>query len=176
MYHKWRSYDIWFLKYKLHRQKLLSFWAIFCPFSPLTTWKIKILTLKKTHFRYYHFTQVQHKWQSYDVWFLRYQVRHNFLPLWTIFCPFNSLATQKFKILKKWKKKKKKKQQPLRYYHFTPCVPKMAITWCMVPETWSMTDRIFCHFGSFFTLLHQLQEKSKFWETEESAWRFHHFS
>ena len=30
------------------RQKFLSFWAIFCPFSPLTTQKIKILKLKKT--------------------------------------------------------------------------------------------------------------------------------
>ena len=29
------------------RQKFSSFWAIFCIFSPLTTWKIKILTLKK---------------------------------------------------------------------------------------------------------------------------------
>ena len=47
VYHKWRSYDIWFLKYKV-QQKFLSFWAIYCPFSPLTTWKIKILTLKKT--------------------------------------------------------------------------------------------------------------------------------
>ena len=30
------------------RQNFLSFWAIFCPFSPLTTQKIKILKLKKT--------------------------------------------------------------------------------------------------------------------------------
>ena len=29
------------------RQKLLSFWAIFCPFRPLTTWKKKILNSKK---------------------------------------------------------------------------------------------------------------------------------
>ena len=36
VYHKWRSYDIWFLKF-------LTFWAIFCPFSHLTTWKIKVL-------------------------------------------------------------------------------------------------------------------------------------
>ena len=29
------------------RQKFSTFWAIFCPFSPLATWKIKISTLKK---------------------------------------------------------------------------------------------------------------------------------
>ena len=29
----------------------------------------------------------------------------------------------------------------------------MTITWCMVPEIWSMTDRTtFCHFGPFFAL------------------------
>ena len=33
---------------RCNRQKCLSFWAIFCPFSPLTTRKIKILQLKKT--------------------------------------------------------------------------------------------------------------------------------
>ena len=30
------------------RQKFSTFWAISCPLSPLTTWKIKILTLKNT--------------------------------------------------------------------------------------------------------------------------------
>ena len=29
----------------------------------------------------------------------------------------------------------------------------MRITSCMVPEIWGATDRIFQHFGSFFTLL-----------------------
>ena len=28
---------------------------------------------KKTTWRYHHFTRVYHKWQSYDVWFLRYE-------------------------------------------------------------------------------------------------------
>ena len=26
-----------------HRENILSFWTIFCPFTPLTTWKINIL-------------------------------------------------------------------------------------------------------------------------------------
>ena len=37
-----------FLKYKVRQTEILSFLAIFCPFSPLTTWKIKFLNLKKT--------------------------------------------------------------------------------------------------------------------------------
>ena len=58
-------------------QNFLSFWTIFCPFTPLTTQKIKILKKwgkKKSTWVYYHFTQVHHKWRSYDVWFLRYEV------------------------------------------------------------------------------------------------------
>ena len=47
----------------------------FCHFKPsplLTNRKIKIKKNEKTTWRYYHFTHVYHKWQSYDVWFLRY--------------------------------------------------------------------------------------------------------
>ena len=31
------------------KQNFLSFWTIFCPFTPLTTWKIKILNKWKNH-------------------------------------------------------------------------------------------------------------------------------
>ena len=44
VYHKWRSYDVWFLRYKAGQAEFfLSFWAIFCPLTLLTTWKIKVL-------------------------------------------------------------------------------------------------------------------------------------
>ena len=46
---------------------------------------------------------VHQKSWSYDVYFLRYEVRQNFLQFWAIF-PFTSLATWKVKILKNWKK------------------------------------------------------------------------
>ena len=43
VYHKWQSYDAWFLKYKVQQTEFL--WTIFCPFDPppLKIWKIKIL-------------------------------------------------------------------------------------------------------------------------------------
>ena len=28
----------------------------------------------------------------------------------------------------------------------------MTVIWCMIPEMWSATDRIFCHFGPVFCL------------------------
>ena len=45
------------------RQNFFLFWTIFCPFTPLTTQKIKNpkkQTNKKAQ-RYHHFTQVYHK-------------------------------------------------------------------------------------------------------------------
>ena len=56
------------------RQNFLSFWAIFCPVSPLTNWKIKILKLKKTprDIIILHICTIN---DNYDVWFLRYGAR-----------------------------------------------------------------------------------------------------
>ena len=56
-------------------QNFLSFWTFFCPFAPLTTPKNENFEkMKKSTCRYYHFTYVYDKWQSYDIWFLRYEV------------------------------------------------------------------------------------------------------
>ena len=53
----------------------------------------------------------------------------------------------------------------------------MTIIWCMVPEIWSMTDRIFCHSGPFFAFLHPYgPRKSKFWKNEKNTWRYYHFT
>ena len=68
------------------RQNSLSFWTIFCPFTPITTQKIKILKTwkkKKNALIYYHFPYVCHKWKSYDVWFLRYGAQQS-----EFFCRF----------------------------------------------------------------------------------------
>ena len=45
------------------RQNFFLFWTIFCPFTPLTTQKIKNpkKQTKKKAWRYHHFTQVYHK-------------------------------------------------------------------------------------------------------------------
>ena len=48
-----------------------SFWAIFCPFSPLTVQKIKNKKNEKSAWRYHHFTYVYEKLRLVDVGFLR---------------------------------------------------------------------------------------------------------
>ena len=73
---------------KCKGQSFLSFWAIFCLLTLLTTQKIKILKKWKKPWRYYHFTLVYHKWKSYDLWFLRYGAWQNFLSFWAIFLSF----------------------------------------------------------------------------------------
>ena len=55
--------------------------------------------MKKNKWRYHHFTQAYHKWQSYDTRFLRYEMkcnRQNFLSSWVIpNSPKNENITQK---------------------------------------------------------------------------------
>ena len=49
------------------------FGPFFSHFTPLTNPKNQNFEkMKKIMWRYYHFTHVYHKWQLYEVWFLRY--------------------------------------------------------------------------------------------------------
>ena len=90
------------------RQNFLSFWTVFCSFCPfrgLWTQKIKILKKRKNNWRYYHFTNVYNKWQSYDICFFRYGVQQT-----KIVChsgPFFALLPPQPKKWKFWKTEKK---------------------------------------------------------------------
>ena len=128
----------------------IFYFGPFLHFYPLTTQKIKILKKWKNTWRYYHFTQVYHKWQSYDVWFLRYQVwwteffiiLDHFLPFYH---PRNNLKNQNFEKLKK--------------------SPWDIIIWwmCTINDNYMMYSsldmkddrKFFCHFEPFFALLNR---------------------
>ena len=71
-YNKWRSCDKCFFRYEVLRTEFFVTLVHFLLFSLLTTWEIKNL---KRSCRCYHFTHVYHKWGSYEVWFLRYEVQ-----------------------------------------------------------------------------------------------------
>ena len=93
-----------------------------------------------------------------------------------IFCHFGPF----FALLPPWRPRKSKfwkiEKNTWRYHHFTHVHPKWQ-SWCMVPDIWSATDRIFCHFGSIFVLLPPYgPRKSKFWKHENNAWRYYHFT
>ena len=74
VYHKLQSYDACFLRY---RAQWTDFFVILdhsLPFYPITTRKIKILKKWKNCLEILSFTHAYHKWQSHDVWSLRYEV------------------------------------------------------------------------------------------------------
>ena len=120
VYNKWQSYETWFLRYQVWQ----TFFVIldhFLPLYPITTQKIKSLKKWKNPWRYYHFPHVYHKWQSYDVWFVRYGAWQNeffvILDHFSLFYPPPlPLWTQKIEISEKW-------TTHLKVLLFYKCVP-----------------------------------------------------
>ena len=75
---------------------------------------------EKNTWRYYHFIHVYHKWESYDIWFLRYVVwQTEFFVILGCFSPFYLPNNPKTNILKKWKK-----THTWRYHHLTKVYQK----------------------------------------------------
>ena len=135
MYHKWRLYDLWLLKYKVQQKEIFVILGHFLLFQhPDNLENQNVNIEKKNTWRYYCFTHLHHKWQSYDIWFLRYGARHTvffvildrlmyvsvryeawqkeFFVIWDCslhFYPSNNLENKNFEKLKKnaWK-----------FYHF----------------------------------------------------------
>ena len=102
--HNYMMYSSWDTEW--YRQKNLSFWAIFCPFTSLTTKKIKILKKMKIlpgDIIILHMCTMNDNHMMYSFWDIKCNGQY-FLSFWTIFCTFIPLTTQKIKILKKWKK------------------------------------------------------------------------
>ena len=103
-----------------------------------------------------HMCTKSHNQMKYSFWDT--ELDGIFLSFWAIFCLFTPtlLTTQKTTILKKWKKY-------LEVSSFWTCATKNTIIWCMLTQTWSVTDIIFCHFMPFFALLpHYWPPKLKF--------------
>ena len=146
-------------------KKFLSFWVFFCPFiHPLMILNIKILKKVKKMpgdiiFLYIH---VYHKWRSYDIWFLRYQAwGTEFFAILDHFLPFylpNKPKNQNFE------KMKKKRLEILSFYTSTPSI---IITWCMVPEIWSVMGKISCHLDRFLPFYTPNNLKNKNFEKLE---------
>ena len=126
-------------------QSFLSFRAFFYPLTLKKTkfWKMQ----KKTpgDIIILHFYITNYDSLMYHSWDVECD-RQNFLSFWAIFCPFTPLTTQKIKILKKWKK-----IQVISSFYTS--VPKIVIISYTLPDIWSVADRIFCHFRSYFALL-----------------------
>ena len=149
MYHKWQSYDAWFLRYRAQRTEFfvildhfLSFYPPNIPknqnFEKLKNWSGDII-LHKCNKNHYH--------MQYCCWDMAHNRCNCYFSFWAIFCPFTSLTTRKIKIKKKWKKY-------LEISSFYNSVPNIMIICCTVTEIRCATDVIaIFYFGLFLTLL-----------------------
>ena len=97
-------YGSWDTKHD--KQNFLSFWTIFCPFSPLTTWKIKILKKWKKMPEDIIILQMYTTNDNHMMdgsWDMEHD-RQNFLSFWTNFCTLintpSSLKNKKFEKMK----------------------------------------------------------------------------
>ena len=149
VYQKSWSYAILLLRYMVRDGcNYFSFWANFCPFTPLTAQNNN--NSNKTTWIYDHFTQMYQKSWSYAILFLRYMMHDGYNCYFSFsasFCPFTALAAGQVKF-----QNHEKKNKPWRYHHFTQVYQK---SWsCFtVPWTWCVTDVIIFHFGLFFAQL-----------------------
>ena len=155
MYHKWRSYDLWFLRYGAPQTDFFVILDYFLPLDPPNNpmrkkWKKieNIFEKWKKAWRYHHFTQVYQKSWSYAILFLRYMVCDGcncYFSFWAIFCPFTTLTAPKIKI--------KKKKITWRYHdHMLYC------SW----DIWCVTDVVVIfHFGLFFCPFTKTAQKIK---------------
>ena len=85
------------------RHNFLSFWTVFCPFTPLTTRKIKILTKMKKPGDiitwHMHIINNNHKMYGSEIWSMT--KLFVILDLFSPFYPRNNLKNQNFEKMKK---------------------------------------------------------------------------
>ena len=147
VHHKWRSYDIWFLKYKVQQTEIFVILGHSLPFQPPDNLENQNFKIEKNTWRYYHFTHLHHKWQSYDVWFLRYGVQQTeFFVILDWFLPFyppKDPENLNFENMKK---------NTLRYYHYTNVYLKWQ-SHDVLFLRYGVRQTVFGHFGLFFALL-----------------------
>ena len=120
------------------------FFALLLPNNPKNQ---NFENMKKT-LEIHHLTEIHNKWQSYDVWLMKYEVWQT--KLFVILGHFlhfylsNNPKNQNFEKMKKH----------LEISSFYKNVPKNMIICYNIPKIWRMTDVIVIfHFGLFFALL-----------------------
>ena len=84
-----------------------SFWAIFCPFTPLTAQKIKILEKWKKgpgDITILHICTKNYDQMMYGSWDMVCDRCNCYFSFWAIFCPFTPLTDKKNQNFEKMKK------------------------------------------------------------------------
>ena len=141
VYHKSRSYDVWFLRYKAQNTEFFVILGHFLTFDPPNNPKNQNFEKLEILAFYTCVTQMTITWCISNA-------TDNVFSFWTILWTFMPLplTTQRIKILKKWKKT----NGDIIILHKRTINDNHMIhgSWDM---KWSATDRIFCHLGSSLT-------------------------
>ena len=98
--HNHMMYASW--KMECNRQKFLSFWTIFCPFTTQLTPKLKIwkkCTKRPRNIILLHMCTINEDHVMYGSSDIRHK-KQSFWSFWVIFCPLTPLTTWIIKILK----------------------------------------------------------------------------
>ena len=122
--HNHMMYASWDVEYDRHN--FLSFWPIFCTFTPLLTPKIKIwnkLKKKPGYIILLHMCTINEDHMMYGSWEISHD-KQSFLSFWISFCTLTFLTTWKIKILKKWK-------NHLKILSLYTCISQTMIIWCV---------------------------------------------
>ena len=124
----------------------LSFWTAFSPFTPLRTWKVKVLKNWKKITG--DIIILQKCTKSHDhMLYCSLDMAHNgfncYFSIWTIFCPFTSLTAQNIKTLKKNEKKMPANIIILQYCtknhdHMLYCSWDIVCDWCNYFSFWAI--------------------------------------
>ena len=167
VYHKSRSYDVWFLRYKVQRTKFFCYFGPFLPFDPPNNPKNQNFEIKKIpgdiiilHLRTTNDDQMMHG--SWDI-----KCDRQFFFILDFFLPFYPLTAQKIKKWKKWKKH-------LGITSFYKSVSKIIIICHNVLEIWHVTDVIAVfHFGQFLAFYSPNNPKNQNFKTMKNTSRYH---
>ena len=133
VYHKWKSYYVWFLRYGAWRREFYVILDNFLPFYPPKNPKIENFEKLKRmpgDIIILHKCPKNHDHMLHCSWDMACDGCNCYFSFWAIFCLSNS---PKIKISQKWK-------QLLEISSFYTCAPKIMIWWCTIPEIWCTTD------------------------------------
>ena len=184
VYHKWRSYDVWFLTYGAQQTEFFVILDNFLPFYPLTNLEnqnfykrkkmpediiiLHMCTINDDRMMHGYMCTINddHIYMVPEIWNRTNRIFSHFGPF---FCPFTQQTTKKINILKKMKK------SPIDLIILNMCIINFDY---MMYGSWDMEcDRVFCHFGPFFCHFTPYQlGKSKHGKNEKNAWRYYNFT
>ena len=164
VYHKWRSNDIWFLRYKALWTGFFVILGHFCPLTLLATQKINISKKKTPGDVILHLCTTSDNHMMYGSWNIKHS-RKNFLSFWYVFCPFTPLTTLKTKF---WRNEK----NAWRYYHLHLCIANNNHIMYGFSDMEHDRHNFFVILDYFLPFHPLTTQKIKIKKNEEKSWRY----